>query len=427
MTLTPRDKVSVSQLYSTKTPAPMSQVVLYPVLDVNGLLLDNPKRQYFLNSIAQYTGIERSLYQALYETTITRFVELVQAIPHHSGGKPASLMDYSLERATTILRHYRQSAGAEFSPLYAYALFTAALFQEVGRVISQQAVVISDEEGKYISEWSPFEGSLVALKAAYYKLRPIGNQWISLGQSVTALLARQCMPAPGFEWIASDYKILALWMGILTGDKEKEGELLHWLSLAYKPFNLGGDGGGRSGERLTELEIKTTRPAETVLGEEFLAWLSEGLAAGIISVNSSDASVHILTNGMMLEPAIFEKFCQIYGRSNGAVINRQVAMLAGPLSGSDVVWQQFFAKTLEGGQAQGSKGLFFNPQFISAAAPANARSGLVINNAETIYKNASIPAASSLTPATPPPNKGLVNVQNKVDNSVRSGITNANN
>lgn len=393
------DKISVSQLYST----PISQVQLYPVLTFSELLLTDPMRRHFLEKLKKYSGLEESLHQTLYEITITQFAELVQILPAQFGGKPCSLMDGSLERASTALRHYHQSTGANFSHLYAYALFTAALFQDVGKIISQQAVMLSDEEGKFIAEWSAFAGSMVTLKAKYYKLRPIDDQWISLGQSVTPLLARQYMPPLGFEWIASDYKIFSLWMGVLTGEAESEGELLHWLQLSHKLIRL-----LPQRDRLKSLEVNPTRPIQTALGEDFLSWLIAGLADGTIPVNADDANVHVLAEGgILLEPGIFQLFSKIYGRSsNWTVICKQFNMLGiTKLSGDDYEFEKFFSKSMETLSVENAirnpkGGMFFGGN-INVVSGANImREGLVVAKAQWLYRNMPIPSASNLVSAS---------------------------
>lgn len=420
-----KDKISISQLYH----APLSQVALYPVLTIDDLLLADPKRRNFFTRMSQHSGLEPSMHQALYESTITQFVELVQALPYQIGGKAGGLLDYSLERAGTALRHYRQSAGTNFTPLYAYALFTAALFQDVGKIISQQAVMISDAQGKFIAEWNPFEGSMVQRKEKYYKLRTISNQWLSLGQSVTPLLARQCMPPPGFEWIASDYKILAMWMGVLTGDAESEGELIHWLQLAYKMI-----GDLPKKDQLPGLEIKSTRPVQTAVGEDFIAWLSEGLGNGTIPVNTPDANVHVVLDGLiLLQAGIFKEFQQIYGKGvDWMVACKQFNCLGyTKLSGDDLLFDKFFSKTTEAISAENAArapkaGMFFNLGMTGeGAANVGMREGLVARS-DLIYGDKPMPGVSNLASRQQAENtaaaaaKNMAIFQNKLTEWTRS-------
>jgi hypothetical protein len=387
-----------------KNNIPISTVVLYPVLKVDALLTDDPKRRRFLSKLHLHTGLEETLYQTLYETAITNFVELVQALPYQEGGKPGGLLDYSLERAVIALRHYHQATGADFSPLFAYALFTAALFQEAGKLISQQVVVVSDSEGKFISEWSPLAGSLGAIKAEYYKLRAMDDQWIKLGQAITPLLARQYLPAPGFEWIASDNKIFSLWMDVLTGEKEKGGELdlSYWLQLSYKwlltlPMK----------DRLSGQEIELTRPLQTALGEDFFAWLAKGLADGTIAINSANAAVHVLQGGeLLLEKEVFEKFCKLHGRGNWLAVSKQASTLGlSKMQGGQ--YSHEFEKILfkppevldvEGLARSPRAGAFFNAATAGniAAAANSIREGLVITRPEWLNIKQALPISANL-------------------------------
>jgi len=404
-----------------KDKAPTSQVMLYPVLKADELLLADPKRRYFLSKISQYTGLETPLYQTLYETAMVRLAELVQALPYQTGGLPGGLMDYSLERAVAIIRHYHESAGADFSPLYAYALFTAALFQDMGKIISQQAVMISDAEGKFVAEWSPFEGSLLAVKAQYYKLRHFDDRWIQLGQFAAPLLARQCIPEPGFEWIASDPKIFSLWMGVFTGEKEQAGEFLLQLQLSVKLISL-----LTKKDRLAELTIHPTRPPQTAMGEDFAAWLSAGLKDGTIPINTPNAHVHGLAQGgLLLEPRLFQQFCDVYGRSVGwAVVCKQFNMLGfTKLSGEDLEFEKFFSKTPESianeSAARNPKpGGFFNAGTVAIAAMV--REGLIVLKPELLYGNREAAEFSNFTSTSyVAPTRSVASVQAKAEQWAR--------
>lgn len=390
-----------------QTPrAPLSPVVLYPVLKAEALLLGHPKRRRFLDKIIRFTGLDLPLYQTLYETCISRCAELMQALPYQTGGAPGGLLDYSLERAVIALRNYHESAGTDFSPLYAYALFTAALFQELGKIMSQQLVMISDEDGKFVSEWHPLQGSLVTLKAAYYKWRTSDDRWITLGQSVTPFLAKQCMPEPGFEWITEDRRIFSYWMGVLLGDKDQAGEFFHRMELALKMVGL-----LDKEERLMALEIEGTRPVQTAVGEDFLEWLKNGLQDGTILVNTADANVHVLPNeSLLIEAQLFQQFTKIYGRSAGWMVAcKQFNSLGlGKKSGEDVEFDRFFSKTQENIAAENAVrnpklGGFFNNPSAPGSTPV-VREGLVVVNPAILYGNVAVPAAAThLVAASPPP------------------------
>jgi hypothetical protein len=414
------DKLSnppASHMHITKKKSPTSDVVLYPVLKADDLLLTDFKRRRFIRKINEYTGLEHSLYQTLYETTIVRFVELVQALPYQNGGIPGGLMDYSLEHAVAAIRHYHESAEGDFSPLYAYALFTAALFQNVGKIISQQTVMISDAEGKFIAEWLPFEGSLLAVKAKYYKFRRLDSRWVKLGQSAAPLLARQCMPEPGFEWIASDSEIFSLWMAVLRGEKEQSGEFLNGLQLS----NLIGLRAKK--DRLPPLMVSPTRPVQTAAGEDFVAWLNAGLNDGSILVNTSDASVHISAQGeLLLEAGIFQEFCKVYGRSTGwAVVCKQFNMLGLTKSdGENVEFEKFFSKapvTISNENiALANPTGFFNTGTVSIAAMV--REGLIVTRPSLFYRDKPMPENSNLTSnaSKTPATHGLAEVEAKARN-----------
>src|SRR5207253_2047823 len=120
----------------------------------------HPKRRLLLEKIKKHCGLEPRYFQMCYEPLFEQFLELAQALPFQIGGGAGSLMDYGLERAELILQIYREEMGDRFGPKHAYAVVIAALLQDVGRITSNQKVIISDRGGNFIAHWTPFEGSL---------------------------------------------------------------------------------------------------------------------------------------------------------------------------------------------------------------------------------------------------------------------------
>jgi hypothetical protein len=412
----------------------ISEVVLYPVFDAERLLHTDSARHHFTQKISRYANLEGVVYQELYAKTLAQFAECVQALPSQQGSKPGSLLDHSIERATAALRSYRQvtsakaSAGgsSDFSDICAYTLFTAALFQDIGKVISQQVVMISDIDGKHIKEWNPFEGSLLAVKAHHYKCRTLDDRWIALGKAASPLLAEKNMSTFGFEWIASDPKMLALWIAILTGDDEREKELLQFMQLPYHWFR-----DIPIQDHLVDLEFDATRPLQTALAEEFLAWLKKQLESERLLANTEKAEVHGLADGGLLIGAeLLKKYCN--EKNIGVtVLSRQLHALGLTEAGQDGNTFKKFSTSPEGA-AQGNiaraptaLGGFFNAGGVTGAvamASLIQLQGIVISRPELIMQTPLAPSAVSLTSVSPspPPAQSIATVQHKIESAMQT-------
>lgn len=312
---------------------------LYPVLRAAELLA-HPKRALLLERIEQNTHLDSEYYDRLYRPLITDVVEFVQVLPYHVGGALGSLMDYSLERGALALRMYNERLGEDPDPLQAYALFSAALLQDVGKVMSQQKVMISDEQGCFIAEWLVCEGSLLD-KAKFYKIRCLDQELIGLAQAVTPILARQLMPPLGFTWLWDNHHIFRAWLGMLTGSSAGGIVIAELLQLVNQQLDA-----ELQKLALPPLAIEVTEPEQTALGEAFLAWLQQQLEAGTI-VNQAAGPVHVLASGdLLLEcPQIFKQFCAGYARrADYVVVSKQFNYLGfTKMSGEDLRFEQYYA------------------------------------------------------------------------------------
>lgn len=366
-------------------------VGICPVLGATELLAD-PQHQSLLQQIRSHSGLDEEAYGLFYDRLITKFVERVQVLPYQVGGKPGGLINYSLERAAAALQEYHRHTKEEFSALYAYAVFSALLLQDIGKIISNQLVFICDSEGRVIDEWLPTEASMVG-QGEFYKFYVIGDQWLTLGRLATSVLARQCMPELGFSWLSEDWHILQMWFELLAGDKQRVMHFIPSQQFIHQP----------SKDLLPVVPAKILHPPQTALGEEFIYWLSEGLCDGSIAVNTPDAAIHMLENGeLFMDQRIFQNFVAGYGKNvHWTVVAKQYNYLGlSKLSGGDLVWEKFYSESAEHAAQKQSGGLFFN--VAEKKSHTVVREGLVIKRAEALFRNRSIPPVSplNLKPAT---------------------------
>lgn len=376
---------------------------LIPVLKAEDLF-KSPRHQSLLRELRAMVFLSPDEYDRFYQATLNQFAQFVQVLPVIVNGPLSALLNEGLARSIVALKNYL-SEYINPDPLFVYALFTAALFLDVAKAVTNYKVILSTEDGTYIDDWHPFEGSMVD-KADFFKLYPLAPIYQRIERPLTQLLAQHLMPREGFLWIASDLSIYADWLEALGGDSGQGGTLAHLISLLPREdiFNLL--------NTLVQVPISLQNAQMYPYGELFYQWLTEGIESGKIAVNTVDAGVHIVADGVFLERnKVFHQFaeaCKLPVNMN--VVFVQFGNLLGIASkgGSDFLHAQYFSKHQTGA---GSKNLAFSSPLSSMQR--SAREGVVIKNPAIIFRSTTIPAVtdslklaqadSSLSYRQPPP------------------------
>ncbi|MBI5448137.1 MAG: TraI domain-containing protein [Gammaproteobacteria bacterium] len=236
----------------TGTAAPPA---LLPILSAEALL-ETERRQQLLKVLPSLSQLPPKEYQALYLKLVHCFAEFVQQLPETKGGHfpyAGGLLDHGLERAVRALALSRgyfghmqtQQQGETKEVVLAqamlrYAIFSAALLYDLGRLATKIQVVICDEEGTAIKPWHLYEGAMSG-QGTHYKYTFGKENWDYLRGMVTPLLARQLMmqagglgltrdklisAKEGFSWIAQDKETLETWFALFKENSQQVDALL---------------------------------------------------------------------------------------------------------------------------------------------------------------------------------------------------------
>ncbi len=281
---------------------------LLPVRSNTKLLADN-HYQTLLQEIKQLSGMPESHFRELYRPAINRFAEFVQLVAEEPQNALGGLLNLGLARGYLGLRQFAESGvSLDADPLINYAVFTAGLFYDVAKVISQQKIVICDIAGNYLQDWFPYLGSMIDQGAQFYKMYPYHSTiYQALNHDAAALLARQLMPHEGFAWLSSDLEIFIDWLDALRGDQGTEGRRIGRLLALIRHEDLLG-----LMKRLLQGNVELILPKEMPLEDQFFIWLREGLANGTIAVNTQEALVHLLDDGeIYLNNEVFKQFQEV--------------------------------------------------------------------------------------------------------------------
>jgi len=203
-------------------------------------LLSTEKRQQILSDMRTLLNLPDDEYNRVFLRDIHAFALFVQNLPETERSFYASLgglIDHALERASLSLflaRTYLLPEGTTLSSvseeemLWVYAIFTASLLLDVGKIFTRHIVSVTDKDGAMIEAWNPFTGPMEAKdNKTHYIFGFEDDPNDHLRWMITPLLARQIISAEGFVWLSSNEEVLQAWIGLLTDDQREMG----WLKV----------------------------------------------------------------------------------------------------------------------------------------------------------------------------------------------------
>ncbi|MDP1604543.1 MAG: TraI domain-containing protein [Legionella sp.] len=289
-------------------------------------LLADEKRSSLLLQIREACALEAPRFDSLGLTVLHNLINHCQSLPdtsHSYYSQQGGLLDHALNRTEAALNLFKQyliadehSEFSEDQKLWQYALLTAALLQGIGKLQIDYLVSLYDNNGQFLKEWNPLLENL-ALVGSHYAYSFQKESDPECRRRLNILLARLLMPLSGFSWIASNPKVLAVWLALLNEDPYAAGTLGAILIRAdaiaiQRYFNQQsarsyGSRGGRYGRVSTFAGGNPdVSEIEQEVGIEFLQWLYKSFESGAIIVNK--APLLMVPGGLLMSAEIFQLF-----------------------------------------------------------------------------------------------------------------------
>lgn len=300
-------------------------------------LLATEKRQQHVIAVKALLNLPPKIFNNIYYQVIEQFAEFVQSLPETVHGAFASeggFLDHGIERASRALslcatyffpeEKNLQNVSSE-QALWIYAVFTAALLYDVGKLAVKYDITITRKSGAFIKKWLPYTSSMIA-QGKYYQFEFVKENRDNLRRLVTPLLARQILQdatqlqdnseTNGFNWLASNSDVLEAWLTLLSGETRiPMSSFMSLIPLAdaqvinshIKNLRLGTVPAGMFigvNPQANDSPFATT----LATGDAFLEWLKAGLANGNISVNQKDSLVHTTQEGVLISSELFKEF-----------------------------------------------------------------------------------------------------------------------
>lgn len=291
------------------------------------VLLAEARRPALLQNIMNACAMDSARFNNLCMKLLHDFVHHCQRLPetaNHYYALPGGLLDHALNRTEAALHLFRQTlvqgseeALSEEQQLWLYALFSAAILQDIGKLQLDYQIEQLDIHGQLLKQWNPLLTPLSSV-GKYYHYEFLPGSEDDLRHRLTVLLAYQLMPESGFAWIASEPNVLATWLALLHGDANAAGVLgaileradgiaiqrdVHEFLLKHARAS-----GARQGRISTFIDAGSEAAAEKehLLGAEFIKWLAQEINKGRLVINK--APLMLIQAGLVMSPETYQLF-----------------------------------------------------------------------------------------------------------------------
>ena len=315
----------------------------------SNILLAETKRVALLEKISESSALDAERFDNFYLNLLNKFTNHCQSLPETANNYyalPGGLLDCALNRTEAALHlfrhHVMQGDSTELSEeqkLWLYALFSAAMLKGIGKLQLDYRVELFDLHGQLLRTWNPLLESMTANARFYhYEFTEGGEE--DLRRRLNLLFASQFMPEKGFNWIAGNPQVLAVWLALLNDDINAAGMLGLILERAdaialQRDLNAllirtNAASGGRANRIGTFIDVapESSIEKERALGAEFIKWLTIQLEKGRFSINK--LPIMILPAGLHLTTETYQFFMrdhpEVKARNWQAVHNGLIAL-----------------------------------------------------------------------------------------------------
>jgi Putative helicase/Putative conjugal transfer nickase/helicase TraI C-term len=258
-------------------------------------------------------------FNNFYLPIIKKFAEFVQSIPLSQSGiskQEISFLERGLERSTralTLCLKYFFPGQINFSnisnkdELWLYATFTAALFLDIGKLAVEYSITLYHKKSYLLKKWNPFRAAMLG-QGYHYKIDYIREKFDNLDNFATYKLACNILDSAtniiseteGFNWIASDLRVLEIWIDLLSGEEDRIPMTSFMSMIPRAEIDI-----------IENSRINAQIAVADSSGEVFLQWLRKELAEGKILINENDAKIRISDGKIFISTAIFQEFANV--------------------------------------------------------------------------------------------------------------------
>lgn len=294
-------------------------------------LLSQERRVELINRIEKLSTFTAEPFESLCLVLIQQLANYYQSLPETANSfytEAGGMLDLALIRTEAAIELFMQYAImqdndtlSDIQKLWLYALITASLLKDIGKLQIDFRINIFDNVGQLQKAWNPLIETMSSIGQYYqFEFEADSEEKTSLRQRLNVLLARQLMPKSGFEWIASNPAVLAAWLALLNDDWQGGktlGAILVRADAAaiQRYFNemilpkLTKQGGRKARiGTFTDTIPDSNMNKEQLTGIAFIKWLQQSLGSGNLVINKSP--LFMVPGGMLIGTEAFKQFVQ---------------------------------------------------------------------------------------------------------------------
>lgn len=277
---------------------------LYPVVAPQRLLLA-PIRGGIIHELKKIlTNLPDEYFDVLYRDLIDEFTSFVQILPVTNESKLASLLDESLMRAFFAVQIYQKDKPEVQDYLMPYVVFSSNLLMDISCVLRDRSVILSEEDGTFISMWNPYNDGAMTV-GSYYRIRAGGGLSPWSAKRSTVCLACKIMPNVGFDWIYKNSHIFDMWLALLADDKEGAGLLRLYFDRANDMVN----DLKNNPEFVVPTTIETLESIALNNANDFLDWLQNQLALDNVAIDKQYGEIYnIEGDNLLITKALLNRY-----------------------------------------------------------------------------------------------------------------------
>ena len=311
-----------------------------PVLDAQALI-DRLELGNAIGVLRIKLAFPAEVFALAARPLIDGYAEFVQILPVQGSGRfgrPGGQLHRGLSTALRALERRRgqilpRGAAPEVigdqAHRWTYAVFVAALLRDVVWVSEGCRVWIRSGADQPCA-WDPAVGSMRACGAHAYAVESLPTEmWSEPADPGLAFrLLERCVPALIQDWLKEDPALMVELRACLSGHADPTGAigalvareapirvaaLAPALGPAPRAQALVVAASAPPSPAVVSVDspefLEEVKPDESTLARQFMAWLSQGVLRGTLAVNTPDALVHVVAEGLLLaSPRIFREF-----------------------------------------------------------------------------------------------------------------------
>jgi hypothetical protein len=342
------------------------EATIYRVLDADKLLGTNSHKKILERISKDLAGCNEK-YNILYLPLIEGFAQYVQTLRDVSKKNNYRMLNLGLERAEFITTEFVKNKGDKYDHTYVFAVFSATLLLDIGRIDFLRRIHICNQDGAFIGEWEPILGQSIYKVAKYYKIRESVEEHIAMHNLISPILAANIVPAIGMVSLRNNQQLFAWWLAFLAKNENGKDAFANEMKIYNKKFLE-----KHTKQKLDDVSDEILKSEKLADSEKFWAWLKDKLKEDKSKVNAKDSKAHKVADGVYIDIESYAKeFCDKYSSkaASYALLAKQFNSLGvAKLSGADLQFEKHF----------GSKG-GYKSSFMFKSSTAGSVAGSAIN------------------------------------------------